>query len=33
MEKKIKGCIIDQKTVSVDTPQDLVNVLEIIYNN
>ena len=31
--EKIKGCIIDQKTVSVDTPQDLVNVLEIIYNN
>lgn len=29
--EKIKGCIIDQKTVSVDTPQDLVDALEIIY--
>ena len=28
--QKVTGCIIDQKTVSVDTPQDLVNVLEII---
>ena len=28
---KIKGCIIDQKTISVDTPQDLVDALDVIY--
>lgn len=28
---KIIGCLIKQKTVSVDTPQDLVDVLDIIY--
>ena len=31
-ENKIKGCIIDQQTISVDTPQDLVDALEVIYS-
>lgn len=30
---KIKGCIIDQKTISVDTPQDLVDALDEIYSS
>lgn len=29
---KVKGCIIDQKTISVDTPQDLVDALDVIYS-
>ena len=29
--RKVLGCVIDQKTVSVDTPNDLVDALEIIY--
>ena len=29
---KIRGCVIDQKTISVDTPQDLVDALEVIYS-
>ena len=30
-DRKVLGCVLDQKTVSVDTPQDLVDALEIIY--
>ncbi len=29
---KVKGCIIDQETISVDTPQDLVDALDAIYS-
>ena len=31
--RKIIGFVIEQKTLSVDTPQDLVDALEIIYKN
>ena len=29
--RKVKGCVLEQKTVSVDTPEDLVDALELIY--
>lgn len=29
--RRVLGCVIEQKTVSVDTPNDLVDALEIIY--